>query len=45
MAERETAAYAILQGTLDNTNYTIAYTGADFVITRRPISVVAAAFT
>ena len=33
--------YAILQGTLDNTNYTIAYTGADFVITRRPISVVA----
>lgn len=33
--------YTILQGTLANTNYTITYTGADFVITRRPVQVVA----
>ncbi|MEN9907616.1 MAG: hypothetical protein RLZZ540_757, partial [Bacteroidota bacterium] len=31
--------YAITQGTLNNTNYDITYTGANFNITQRPISI------
>ena len=37
--------YAITQGTLANTNYAITYTGANDVITTRPITVTATAQT
>jgi len=37
--------YAIGQGTLANSNYTITYVGADLTITQRPITVTATATT
>ena len=37
--------YAILRGTLDNTNYDITYTGALLTVTQRPITVTADALT
>ena len=41
----DVGTYAIGQGTLANSNYTITYVGADLTITQRPITVTATATT
>ena len=38
-ATSNVGTYAITQGTLANTNYSIAYTGADLTVTARPVAV------
>ena len=45
LAGEDVGTYAIGQGTLANSNYTITYVGADLTITQRPITVTAAAAT
>ena len=39
----DVGAYGITQGTLDNSNYAISYTGADLTVTQRALTVTAAA--
>jgi len=41
----DAGTYAIGQGSLANSNYTITYVGADLTVTQRPITVTAAAAT